>query len=106
MPCGFTTPSFSGCTRGLSEKPIVSLRAMTRLPLRRCASVVLRQSLPPRVGDVEDHVVRAGPLHLEVAVAAGSHGHVETGLLGEPLGLDCLKPLAGLAEVVHLEAEM
>src|SRR5213593_486736 len=32
MPCGFTTPSFSGCTRGLSEKPIVSLSAMPHLP--------------------------------------------------------------------------
>src|SRR5215831_14789115 len=33
MPCGFTIPSFSGCTRGLSEKPIVSLSAMIHLPL-------------------------------------------------------------------------
>jgi hypothetical protein len=26
-----TMPSFSGCTRGLSEKPMVSLSAMTHL---------------------------------------------------------------------------
>ena len=29
MPCGLTAPSFSGCTRGLSEKAIVNRRAMT-----------------------------------------------------------------------------
>src|SRR5712692_10494706 len=37
MPCGFTIPSFRGCTRGLSEKPIVSLSAMIHLPPPRLA---------------------------------------------------------------------
>jgi hypothetical protein len=58
------------------------------------------------VRDIEDHLVGAGPLHLEVAVSSRSHCDVETGLLGETPGLDRLQLLAGLAEVVHLEAEM
>src|SRR3989442_15112679 len=37
MPGGFTIPSFRGCTRGLSEKPIVSLSAMIHLPPPRLA---------------------------------------------------------------------
>ena len=37
IPCGFTHPSFRGCTRGLSEKPIVSLSAMTHLLSERVA---------------------------------------------------------------------
>src|SRR5260370_28149844 len=32
MPCGFTAPSFSGWTRGLSEKPIVSRNVMPASP--------------------------------------------------------------------------
>src|SRR5262245_34098243 len=100
MPCGFTSPSFNGCTRGLSEKAIVSLRGMTLLLL------FFGKSLPTRVRDIEDHLVGTGPLHLEVAVSSRSHCDVETGLLGETPGLDRLQLLAGLAEVVHLEAEM
>src|SRR5262245_9794347 len=100
MPCGFTSPSFNGCTRGLSEKAIVSLSAMTLLLL------LFGKSLPAGVRDIEDHLVGAGPLHLEVAVSSRSHCDVETSLLGETPGLDRLQLLAGLAEVVHLEAEM
>src|SRR5215510_12406115 len=84
MPCGFTSPSFNGCTRGLSEKAIVSLSAMTFLLL------FFGKRLPTRVRDIEDDLVGACPLHLEVAVSSRSHCDVETGLLGETPGLDRL----------------
>src|SRR5262249_44881646 len=108
----FTIPSFSGCTRGLSEKRIVSLSGMTHLPrgtpraAPRPASLGVRERLPAGVRDVEDDLVGAGPLHLEVAVAAGSHGDVETVPQGQPLGPDGLQLLTRIVEVVDLEAEM
>src|SRR5947199_344852 len=98
MPCGFTSPSFKGWTRGLSEKANVNLSGMT--------SLSVGESLPARMRDVEDHLIGAGPLHFKVAVASGSHVDVQTGLLGEPLGLDGLQLLTGIVEIFHLEAEV
>src|SRR5438552_1177817 len=63
MPCGFTSPSFKGWTRGLSEKANVNLSGMT--------SLSVGESLPARMRDVEDHLIGAGPLHFKVAVAPG-----------------------------------
>src|SRR6266850_8589671 len=88
MPCGFTSPSFKGWTRGLSEKPIVNLSAMTSLS----------------VGG--DHLIGPGPLHFKVAVASGRHLDVQTGFLGEPVGLHGLQLLTGIVEALHLESEV
>src|SRR5262249_14911839 len=51
-------------------------------------------------------LVGAGPLSSGSGVVVRGPLGVRTGLLGETPGLDRLQLLAGLAEVVHLEAEM
>src|SRR5205814_6119132 len=94
MPCGFTSPSFKGWTRGLSEKANVNLSGMT--------SLSVGESLPARMRDVEDHLIGAGPLHFKVAVASGSHLDVQTGLLGEPLGLDGLQLLSCIVVIFYI----
>src|SRR5262249_59177910 len=63
--------------------------------------------VPPRVRDVDDDVVRARPLHLEIAVPRGLHLRVEAAaLLREPPRLRRLEPARGLAEILDLEAEV
>src|SRR5207248_302530 len=44
-----------------------------------------RFRFPPRVRNVDHHAVGAGPFHLEIAMAAGRHLHIEPRLLLEPL---------------------
>src|SRR5215471_19481451 len=62
--------------------------------------------VPARVGDVDDDLVGAAPLHLEVAVPAWSDGGLDAGLAGEPGALSRVELLAGLVEIVHLETEV
>jgi hypothetical protein len=46
-----------------------------------------RFGFPPGVGDIDDHSVWAGPFHLEIAMAAGSHFHIEPRFFLEPLAV-------------------
>src|SRR5215472_7147340 len=50
--------------------------------------------------------VGAGPFHLEVAMAAGRHFHIEPVLRGELSALGALQPLRGFVEILDFDAEV
>src|SRR5580693_8845786 len=61
---------------------------------------------PARVRNVDHHTVGAGPFHLEIAVASGSHLNTEPLFLLEALTLGTLQLRGGFVEVLDLKAEM
>src|ERR1700747_939155 len=61
---------------------------------------------PAGVRNVDHHTVGAGPFHLEIAVASGSHFHIEPRFLLEVPHLGALQLRRGLVEVLDLKAEM
>src|SRR5215510_15084511 len=63
-------------------------------------------NVPPSMGDVEHHPIRASPLHLKVARAARDHGGVKTLLLSEAFPLDLFELLRCLGQIIHLKAKM
>src|SRR5207253_6714149 len=63
-------------------------------------------AFPAGMRDVDDDAVRSGPFHLEIGMAAGRHRRIDMVFPGQPLGLGVLQLLAGLVEIVDLEAEM
>src|SRR5689334_5721294 len=67
---------------------------------------LLRLCFPPRMRNVDYHAVGAGPLHLEIAMATGSHLHIKPRLLFEPLALRALQLCCRLIEVFDLETEV
>src|SRR5436190_10598292 len=56
--------------------------------------------------DVDDDAVGSGPFHLEIGVAARCHRGIDMVLRGQPLRVGVFQSLAGLVEIVDLEAEM
>src|SRR5215470_1792836 len=78
---------------------------LQRPPPSPCTLRVL-PDIPPSMGDVEYHPIRASPLHLKVAWAAWGHGGVESVLLGKALPLDVFELLRGLCQIIHFKAKM
>src|SRR5438874_11761032 len=67
---------------GLSQAPVPTVPTqIVKLSAMASSSLSTGLRLPASVGDVEHHPVGAGPFHLEVAVAAGCHLHIEPRLL-------------------------
>src|SRR6266540_2681442 len=81
---------------------IVYLPGIVFLP-RSFASV---RAFPAGMRDVDDDAVRAGPFHLEIGMNPVSHRRIAAVLRFQPLAVRRFQLLAGVVEVVDLEAEM
>jgi hypothetical protein len=58
------------------------------------------------VRDVDDDAIGAGPFHLEIAVGAGRHLHVEIVFRGQLPAIGFFELVGGGVEVFDLKAEM
>src|SRR5438105_7013223 len=95
---------------GLTQAPvptvpaqIVKLSAMAASS-RKFALSGLR--FPAGMRNVDHHIIGAGPFHLEIAVAAGRHFHIQPLFFLEALARGAFQLRGGLVEVLDLKAEM
>src|SRR5437763_1586909 len=89
------------------RKPGPTVQLLCRLlDGSRLAAELSVRPLPAGMRNIDDDTVRAGPFHLEIGVAAGRHRRIAVVFRGQPLGLRVFQLLAGLIEIVDLEAEM
>jgi hypothetical protein len=56
--------------------------------------------------DVDDDAIRPGPLHLEIGMHTVAHRGIAAVFRRQPLGVRVFELLAGLVEIIDLEAEM
>src|SRR5690348_1087888 len=89
---------------GLTIQTLHRLRHGSRL-FRDCGFVLVR-AFPAGMRDVDDDPIGAGPFHLEIGLAAGRHCRIDMVLSGQPLRFCVFEFLAGLVEIIDLEAEM
>src|SRR6266851_6723867 len=92
---------------GLTQAPVPTVPTqIVKLLVMALSSRRRLRRFPAGVGDVDHHPVGAGPFHLEVAVAASGHFHIEAVFLGETLALRALHPFSGRVEILDLYAEV